>query len=87
MREKTMQDWAKDAMMVQDACNLSGVVHSFSEFMRFLSAQNLGTDAKNSHPISVLFASKIASLTQCDSVISQAWDACQKLTGDHNNGS
>lgn len=53
-----------DALIVQDACNLSGVVHSFSKHMQTLSDMGIdNTDDKNRHPICVLFSSKIASLT------------------------
>jgi hypothetical protein len=55
---------------VQDACNLSGVVHSFSKAMEALSeiANNTGqgSEWKNSHPVAVLFSSKIASLTRSE---------------------
>jgi len=53
-----------DAIIVQDACNLSGVVHAFSRHMETLFDMGItDTDARNRHPISVLFSSKIASLT------------------------
>lgn len=64
MEPRTIQDAAKDAIAVQDACNLSGVVRSFAELMpvvrEHVKAQ--GTDAINRHPVCVLFASKIADL-------------------------
>lgn len=59
----TDKEIAQEALDVQDACNLSGVVHSFSRIMSALSEKGLGTDAKNTHPAAILFASKIASLT------------------------
>lgn len=74
----------KEAIMVQDACNLSGVVHSFSAIMEKLSAEafdkHLGTDWKNKHPIAVLYASKIASLTGCESMVNfqEAYDKCKR---------
>ncbi len=61
-----MAELAKEALAVQDACNLSGVVHSFSRTMtrlRELLGPKAGTDEINHHPISVLWASKIESLT------------------------
>lgn len=71
---KTMKELAQMALDVQDACNLSGVVHSFSEVMRELRArlqEELGdkfsTDKLNRHHVCVLFSSKIASLTYSDS--------------------
>lgn len=73
----------QDAIDVQDACNLSGVVHSFSRVMPKLweeaHAADLGTDYVNRHPIAVMYASKIASLTgsEIDGEFSKAYQACQ----------
>ena len=59
----------EDALMVQSACNLSGVVHSFSEILSRLvkeaQEQGKGTDWVNTHPICVLFAEQISHLTTC----------------------
>ncbi len=63
-----LRELAREALGVQDACNLSGVVHAFSRVMKALgdAPECTGTDWKNRHPIAILFASKIASLTGCD---------------------
>lgn len=53
----------QDALDVQNACNLSGVLFSFARHMQTLCDLGLDTDAKNAHPVSILFSSKIASLT------------------------
>lgn len=54
------------ALDVQNACNRSGVVHSFAELTEVLwnEAHALGEGTKwvNEHPICVLFADKISSL-------------------------
>jgi len=62
---KTLRDAAQAALDVQSACNLSGVVHSFSKAISILHAQPdfAGTDWVKNHPISVLFAAQIANLT------------------------
>lgn len=76
----------KTAIEIQDACNLSGVVHSFSALMEKLSSEawdkHLGTDWKNKHPIAVLYASKIASLTGCENNLTfqEAFDKCQRMS-------
>lgn len=61
------QDWS-DAMSVQDACNLSGVVHAFSGVMPRIWQEVVrnggGTDDVNRHPICIMYASKIESLTK-----------------------
>jgi hypothetical protein len=75
-----------DALLVQDACNLSGVVYSFAEAMKVICEQaqrtGQGTDWKNLHPVAVLFASKIAHLTKCEDQLnfSSAYDFCQAVT-------
>ena len=76
---------ARSALLVQDACNLSGVVHDFSRVMALLSEissrLDKGTEWKNHHPISVLYASKISSLTGSDvpSVFAKAYERCGEL--------
>jgi len=78
---------AKDyeaALFVQDACNLSGVIHSWSEIVSRIwkEADKLGkgTDWVNRHPINILFASKVASLTDCERTFefSKAYAYCEK---------
>ena len=60
----------EDALMVQSACNLSGVVHSFSEILSRLvkeaQEQGKGTAWINTHPICILFAEQIKHLTTSD---------------------
>ena len=79
---------AKEALAVQDACNLSGVVHSFAQAMTKLGevarAEGKGTEWKNTHPVAVLFADKVAHLTgtQGDfgcARIDAAYAACERL--------
>jgi len=60
----------KDAMLVQDACNLSGVVISFvallkklRDFFASVNDPQLPVSAINRHPLAVMFTSKIHSLT------------------------
>jgi len=82
---KTIQQWASDAVLVQNACNLSGVAISFAEFMKDLrqTYPNKGTDWYNRHPVAVLFSDKIASLTGTQMgdflYFSKAGNYCQDL--------
>jgi hypothetical protein len=66
----------QDALTVQNACNLSGVVHSFSESLSKLwdEARETGkdTDWVNTHPICILFAEQIKHLAEGD-----YFDACK----------
>jgi hypothetical protein len=61
----------KRALDVQDACNLSGVVSSFSSVMSKIweearKVEGRGTKWVNEHPIAILYSSKIASLSGSD---------------------
>lgn len=76
---------ATEALLVQDACNLSGVAHGFSKAMEQLwdvaREEGKGTDWVNTHPISVVWADKIQSLTTSGSHdVMQAYGAVQKLS-------
>lgn len=83
---RTMADLAREAIQVQDACNLSGVVHSFSRAITrlraLLEAQGKGgTDAVNTHPICWLWSDKIASLTGSQlGGVSEMCDAYRAVT-------
>jgi hypothetical protein len=71
---RSLKDLARNALDVQDACNLSGVVHSFSRDIMRLRAllseePDFSTDKLNRHPVSVLYSSKIASLTGSEFII------------------
>lgn len=64
----TMKRACELALFAQDACNLSGVVHSFSDILSnviwpMAREQNKGTTWVNTHPVSVLFAYKICALS------------------------
>ena len=76
-----LQKAAQDALTVQDACNLSGVVHAFSRAMTAIREDSEGTDEANHHPIAVLFADKIMSLTGRPGTdkFAEAYHVCQEL--------
>ncbi len=68
----TIQEAAQSALLVQNACNLSGVLASFKEIVHEViwpEARRLGkgTEFVNTHPIVTLFLDKLASLnhSQC----------------------
>jgi hypothetical protein len=79
--ERTLRDLALEALAVQDACNLSGVVHSWSRSisrLRELGVSN--TIDINHHPINKLWASKVCHLTGMDmGSFSEAYLACQRM--------
>src|SRR5260370_33945183 len=84
----TIQEAARTALDCQDACNLSGVLASFKEIVHeVLWAEGRlgkGTEWVNTHPICVLFLSKLCSLNggyyECDYL--HASDACEALARD-----
>lgn len=87
---RTFADLAKEVLQVQDACNLSGVVHSWSRSISrlraLLDAQKAGgTDAINGHFINVLWADKCASLAGCQDIGTEryrlAYAAAKVLAG------
>lgn len=61
-----IQKAAADALKCQNACNLSGVAHSFLTAVQAVNeeARRLGegTDWRNNHPIIRLYVDKLASL-------------------------
>lgn len=83
----TLQEAAQTALDVQDACNLSGVVFAFSRILTEVlwpeaHSTGKGTDWVNTHPISVLFADKIAHLTGIqfdDKPVFDAYESCRTL--------
>lgn len=80
---KTLKQLAQDALDVQNACNLSGVVHGFSRAMSDLCELVPNTGARNTHPVAILWADKIAHLTGTqdlgNSTVMKAYDICHDL--------
>ncbi len=62
---KTLKELAQEAIDVQGACNLSGVVISFTRVIQELKLHypGLSTTEFNHLPINAMWADKIASLT------------------------
>lgn len=83
-QEQTLRKMYKDAILVQDACNLSGIVISFARVMSDLRAlfPSKGTEFFNTHPIAVLYADKIKSLTGDD--FEGAYKEAQKYESSHH---
>lgn len=67
--------WCETALQVQDACNMSGVVHSFAKIMGEMCEAGLDTDARNQHPVSKLFIAKLCSLAGYDTLIPEFLNA------------
>jgi hypothetical protein len=82
----TYREAARTAIAVQDAVNLSGVVHSFADAVSAIwdeaHRQGHGTEWVNTHPVVTLFFDRLADLNgnwlQCPD-IGQAYDEVRKI--------
>ena len=88
--KQTLQQHAKDALDVQNACNLSAVVHSFDamiyDLWEYANKHNEGTHFVNTHPIVQAYVDKIASLSRVQQSapdyldnIFHAFETCRKM--------
>ena len=77
----TKKDY-EQAIEVQDACNLSGVVHTLEELLPRIREEPdcTGTGYVNSHPIVVMYVNKLSSLSGAENglAFSTAYDECKK---------
>ena len=73
----TYKEAARQALACQNACNLSGVAHTFAEAVSAIWDEarrtGQGTLWVNSHPICTLFIDKLASFNDSAPGLSQAW--------------
>lgn len=78
----TLQQAAKQALDVQDACNLSGIVCSFAQAMDAVNAESTrlgrGTAWRNTHPIITLHLLKMAELNHCGSTLHSSYDLAER---------
>jgi hypothetical protein len=77
---RSWKELAKEALDIQNACNLSGLVHTFSSTIRELRCRledegAFSTDALNTHPICILFSDKLYSLASGDNDSIKFWKA------------
>lgn len=70
---RTMHDLVKNALGCQDAVNLSGCVYSFAKDIARLRVllneelkEQFSTTKLNTHPVSVMYTSKLADLSHCE---------------------
>jgi hypothetical protein len=82
---RTLHSMAQEALDVQSACNLSGVIAAFARIVTDMRGPlGMDTPTCNTHPICRLFAEQIAHLTgggSCENVESywQAHRECERL--------
>jgi len=80
----TKEDY-KQALFVQSACNLSGVVFAFAKIMQRICDEGRtngkGTDWRNEHAICRLFAEQIMHLSN-KTPYEDAYTACEQASKD-----
>ncbi len=80
---RTERELLAEALAVQDACNLSGVVHSYSRAMTDLwdLARRVGggTEWVNTHPVAVLYADKVRHLSGLDERVFAAYQTAHDI--------
>jgi hypothetical protein len=75
----------KEAIIVQDGSNLSGIVYSFASVLEalWMEATRIGVGALwvNCHPVSKLYCYKMADLSKANSFedFCEAYAECRKL--------
>ena len=78
----TKEDYT-NVLMMQDAVNLSAIIIAWAEVMKKINDEawhrQSCVDWKNNHPINVLYASKVASLTgsELSNNFFDAYKACE----------
>ena len=77
-KKLTAKDYQR-ALDVQDACNLSGIVHSFAAVLPLIMEEVKSTEGVWRHPISVMYVSKIDSLVHGSDMntFGVAYEACK----------
>lgn len=85
----TIQQAARQALDVQDACNLSGVVFTFAKCMEAVCedshVKGTGTKERNQYPIVTMFLLKLCELNGCGSTLHPTYEAaearCKEIAG------
>jgi hypothetical protein len=78
---KTLQDLAKEALRVQDACALRGVARGLVRAITDLEVTLLGLHSEElyQHPITQAWVSKLASLAGVPDNQSKIWQAVEDI--------
>lgn len=81
---KTLKELAQEALDVQNACNLCGVVQSFARAMIDLGPHLAGTEDRNTHFITRAWVDKLVSLSRLNQKsYAQLWVDVEALA--HSN--
>lgn len=64
-RFNSIQDCAQTASDIQNACNFSGILHTFVEVFTYMKNDlGMSRDEVNTHPITIVFLDKLNSLAE-----------------------
>lgn len=80
-------EMCKEALDVQNACNLSGICHGLARRLPAIweeaRAMNKGTEYVNTHPVVVLFLAQMVHLAKAGCIDPQAYhkayEACEAV--------
>jgi len=87
MAQQSLQQAARTALEVQDAVNLSGILHTFTDIVTNViwpeaRRQGGGTAYVNQHAIVTLFLHKLTSLNGCECFCSQCIGSFSRATAE-----
>jgi hypothetical protein len=85
---RTLPELAREALLVQDACNLSGMARSFARAMADLATHIPHTGERNTHYITRVWVDKIAQLAgmqTSDSAILTEFRRCRELADSESS--
>lgn len=76
MKYKTKQDLYKDVWNAMDACNASGLIHSFPAMVDAIGEfEGTRGDCVNNHPIVIAMADKLLQLAGTAALGDATWNA------------
>lgn len=80
---RSLKELATEALKVQNASNLRGIVNSFSKLLDDMTEHATSSDALNYHPIVRLYVHKIASMSAVECIDTELYnkieDKCKQL--------
>lgn len=63
-RFNSVRDCAQTARDIQNACNMTGILHTFIEVLTCMKELGITGDELRTHPITIVFLDKLNSLAE-----------------------
>lgn len=86
---RTLNELAREALQIQDACNLCGLAQRFASVQVELGKYCNGTTERNQHPVTILWLDKMNSLAGiqaferiCCERVNEAYNWAHSRIGD-----